>query len=131
MLTANVRLHYNSVMKRCGRCQHWLPFDAFTPNTSRRDGLQAFCKECHPAYMRAHYEANREYYLAKARRSNARRYELFRNKLWELKSGPCQDCGVRYSPWVMRFDHVRGDAFQRQHSMEQIARRVAQRSCKM
>ena len=99
LLTANVRSLYNSVMKRCGRCERWLAVDAFTPNRSRRDGLQAYCQECQRAYMRAHYEANREYYLAKARRSNARRYESFRKQLWELKSGPRQDCGLQYPPW--------------------------------
>ena len=96
-------------MKRCGRCEHWLPPEAFTPNRSRRDGLQAFCQECQRAYMRAHYEANRAYYLAKARRSNAKAHHVFRERLWELKSAPCQDCGVQYPPWVMQFDHVRGD----------------------
>jgi hypothetical protein len=24
------------------------------------------------------------------------------------KDGPCTDCGVRYPPYVMQFDHVRG-----------------------
>lgn len=59
--------------------------------------------------MRSHYEANREYYLAKARRSNVKRNAVFRRRLWELKSVPCRDCGVQYPPWVMQFDHVRGD----------------------
>jgi hypothetical protein len=27
----------------------------------------------------------------------------------ELKSRPCVDCGVRYPPYVMDFDHVRGE----------------------
>jgi hypothetical protein len=26
----------------------------------------------------------------------------------ELKNVPCADCGVRYPPYVMQFDHVRG-----------------------
>jgi hypothetical protein len=60
------------------------------------------------AYMRAHYEANRDYYLAKALRSNSKRRTDVRAMLHELKSVPCAACGTAYPPWVMEFDHVRG-----------------------
>jgi len=58
--------------------------------------------------MREHYAANHEYYLAKAKRSNTKRYEELRRQLVALKSVPCTDCGQRFPPWVMDFDHVRG-----------------------
>ena len=58
--------------------------------------------------MREHYEKNRAYYLAKARRSNLKHRVWLRTKLQELKAVPCADCGVQYPPWVMEFDHVRG-----------------------
>ena len=32
-----------------------------------------------------------------------------REKLKELKSGPCTDCGVSYPYYVMQFDHVGTD----------------------
>ena len=59
--------------------------------------------------MRAHYEANRPYYLAKARRSNDKRYASFRQLLRDLKSVPCTDCHGIFPPYVMDFDHVGDD----------------------
>lgn len=32
-----------------------------------------------------------------------------RNIIIRAKAVPCADCGVRYPPYVMDFDHVRGD----------------------
>lgn len=32
-----------------------------------------------------------------------------RGILHEAKDVPCADCGVRYPPYVMQFDHVRGE----------------------
>jgi len=40
--------------------------------------------------------------------ANKRRRER-KQFLYKRKSVPCQDCGVRYPPYVMDFDHVRGD----------------------
>jgi hypothetical protein len=33
---------------------------------------------------------------------------FMRKYVWSQKDKPCADCGVKYSPWVMDFDHVRG-----------------------
>lgn len=71
--------------------------------------MQSFCRECQRAYMRAHYEANRPYYLAKARRSNDKRLASFRQLLRDLKSVPCADCNATFPPYVMDFDHVGDD----------------------
>ena len=95
-------------MKRCSRCELWLDRSAFTPNRARPDGLQTFCRECQREYLREHYYANRAYYLAKALKSNTKRRVLVRAKIHELKAVPCADCGLRYPPYVMQFDHVRG-----------------------
>lgn len=66
------------------------------------------CKECQRAYLKGHYARNRPYYLAKARRLNARRWAELKGLLHELKSRPCTDYGLTYPPWIMEFDHVRG-----------------------
>ena len=55
-----------------------------------------------------HYAANRDYYLAKAKRSNLKKRLFRRDLLRQLKSVPCMDCGVAYPTHVMEFDHVRG-----------------------
>lgn len=96
-------------MKRCGRCEHWLPLAAFTPNRSRRDGLQAYCQECQRAYTRAHYDANREYYLAKARKARPRFIEQMKQFIAQCKAVPCADCKGTYPSYVMDFDHVGDD----------------------
>lgn len=45
-----------------------------------------------------------------ARRIKERRYQqLRRERVWKHKRKPCMDCGVQYSPWIMDFDHVRGE----------------------
>jgi hypothetical protein len=85
-----------------------LPVSSFSINRARWDGLQRVCRECQRAYVRQHYEGNRAYYLAKAQRSNKKRRELLRAELRRLEDVPCADCGVKYAPWVMQFDHVRG-----------------------
>ncbi|TME49760.1 MAG: hypothetical protein E6I55_01495 [Chloroflexi bacterium] len=59
--------------------------------------------------MREHYVANRDYYLAKALRSNKKQRTWLRLLLKELKAVPCADCGIQYPSWVMEFDHVRGE----------------------
>ena len=95
-------------MKRCPKCERTLPLDDFAGNVARRDGKQLYCRPCQRAYVRAHYETNVGYYLAKARRSNAKRVQIFRQAIRMAKDVPCADCGERYGPWMMDFDHVRG-----------------------
>ena len=60
---------------------------------------------------RAYYLSNKACYL---RRQRLKR-EAIRELLENLKSGPCVDCGVRYPPYVMDFDHR--DPAQKQFSI--------------
>lgn len=50
--------------------------------------------------------------LDKRRKFNAKwaadKRRRHRERLWSRKDLPCTDCGVKYSPWMMQFDHVRG-----------------------
>jgi hypothetical protein len=56
------------------------------------------------AYQRAHYHANKEIW-----RRKRMHYEA---KIWNLilpgKDKPCADCGRRWHPLVMEFDHRPG-----------------------
>src|SRR5882672_2772443 len=45
--------------------------------------------------------ANNTFFQARYRQSRAK-------TLRELKNKPCADCGLKYLPCVMHFDHVRG-----------------------
>src|SRR5438105_15023153 len=119
-------------MKRCSRCGQWLDRASFTPNASRRDGLQTFCHECQRAYMREHYVANREYYLAKALRSNKKQRTWLRLLLMELKAVPCADCGhpIPLLGYGVR-SCARREAFQRERGPHVQSRCASRRSCKM
>ena len=96
-------------MKVCGKCREAKPLDQFTVNRSRKDGLNGYCKSCHRDYTKAHYKAHKQYYVDKARKSSVKltadRVEWMR----ALKDKPCKDCGGRFHPCAMDFDHCHGD----------------------
>lgn len=51
--------------------------------------------------QKKHYEANKQYYVDKARRQK----EVVAEKVRQAKNKPCDDCGVSYPYYVMDFDH--------------------------
>jgi hypothetical protein len=66
------------------------------------------CLDCRRAAGRAHYRANRAYYLAKARRRTERVIQETRAWLLTyLREHPCVDCGVN-DVRVLEFDHRDG-----------------------
>jgi hypothetical protein len=56
------------------------------------------------AYQRAHYHANKESW----RRKRMRYEEKMRAMILAAKDRPCADCGGRWHPMVMEFDHLPG-----------------------
>lgn len=60
-------------------------------------------------YARAHYAANKESYVRSAEQTKLRRKETLQAILNIAKDKPCMDCGTKYPPYVMDFDHVRGE----------------------
>lgn len=90
--------------KYCARCGRNRDVRFFTPNKSRYDGLTSSCNDCHRRYVREHYGKNKSIYIEKAKKQTL----VLRQLINELKSVPCMDCGNRYSPWVMDFDHRDG-----------------------
>jgi hypothetical protein len=62
----------------------------------------------HREYMRGWYQKHRDEHLARTVDVNRRARARVRELIAELKSGPCTDCGGRFPPFVMDFDHVRG-----------------------
>ncbi len=53
-------------MKKCTSCSVEKSFDAFHKDASRKDGHRNRCKVCVAAYMRTHYENNKDAIVAKA-----------------------------------------------------------------
>jgi hypothetical protein len=56
-------VHFESDVKRCGRCGEAKPLTAFSRDSGRKDGLQKRCKAC----QSAHFQANRDRNLARQR----------------------------------------------------------------
>lgn len=82
-------------MKSCKEC-------GTTENLATRSRL---CKPCHNAYTRAHYQANKKYYVDKAARRNSEVRAA--NRVWMieyLRNHPCVDCGSTDIE-VLQFDH--------------------------
>jgi hypothetical protein len=57
------------------------------------------------ANSRVYRVENKERIIANDRAARTRKIEFMR----AIKDGPCIDCGVEYPPYVMDFDHVRGE----------------------
>lgn len=94
--------------KTCCRCGLSKPLSEFTKNRARKDGYNQSCQPCHKAYQQAHYASNKAYYIKKAKVwTVAQRRELVAI-VEKAKDVPCLDCGVKYPPYVLEFDHVRG-----------------------
>jgi|ERR671936_2466372 hypothetical protein len=66
-------------------------------------------REYNREYQRRWYKANRELHMERVLKVNRRRRELGKDYVDDLKRVPCADCGVKYPPYVMDFDHVRGE----------------------
>lgn len=49
-----------------------------------------------------HYQRNKEQYILKNKELRTKRLEFVNS----LKNKPCTDCGIKYPPYVMEFDHL-------------------------
>ena len=86
-------------MITCKTCHIEKSLDSYTPSQQRRKGR---CKDCQKNYSRQHYLNNKDEYLD---RDKIRRDE-YRKLIAQYKDVPCKDCGKKYRPHVMDFDHV-------------------------
>jgi hypothetical protein len=66
-------------------------------------------REYNREYQRRWYKANWELHMQRVLKVSRQRRELGKGYIDELKRVPCADCGVEYPPFVMDFDHVRGE----------------------
>ena len=96
------------VPKTCARCRRVLPLREFP--LRRKDGTKRYghCRACKAAYQRQWYERNRARHVANVAALRRARREANKRVVAAAKSVPCADCGRRYPPYVMDFDHVRG-----------------------
>jgi hypothetical protein len=65
-------------------------------------------REYNPEYQRIWYRKNRELHMQRVLRVTRRARERVQRYIDEQKRCPCADCGGRFPPFLMDFDHVRG-----------------------
>lgn len=92
-------------MKLCNKCGIWKDESEFAWKLKAKGTRNTQCKECHKEYSKGHYDNKKQYYVDKARVSNAIAYarnkEFVNNYLIE---NPCVDCGETDIE-VLQFDH--------------------------
>jgi hypothetical protein len=92
------------MQKRCSRCKE-VKLVAQFHRWKRGDGYQPWCKACRKAYD-ASYSART---LARRRQHRAERKREFVVWYEALKADrPCADCGGRFPPAAMQWDHLPG-----------------------
>ena len=91
--------------KQCCRCGEVKALEAFSFKDRQKAILHSYCRACHAAWNRGHYERTRATYIASARRNNARyQAENLRRLIEYLLEHRCADCGEG-DPVVLDFDH--------------------------
>ena len=115
-------------MKTCCKCKQSKPLSDFHNNRAKPDGKQNQCVACKKSTDAVHYKNNAEQQAARNKAAYLRRVEYVNN----VKDVPCADCGVKYMPFAMDLDHVRGkkvanlsDMKIRLFSMDKIIEEIA------
>ena len=99
------------MQRTCGRCGGLKPLTEFAWRRKEKGQRDNYCRPCRAAYHREHYEANRERYLAQAkRRKDAVRASNYQQLIQFLSEHPCVDCGES-DVLVLEFDHVAEKSF--------------------
>jgi hypothetical protein len=97
--------------RECPRCRRSQPIEAFAWKRKTQKIRQTYCRKCMAEYNRAHYLANRDAYLERARaRGIAVRNERVAFLIEYFAEHPCVDCGES-DPVVLEFDHLEDKAF--------------------
>ena len=91
------------MVKHCPRCGEDKD-EAEFHRWRERDGRQVWCKSCRRVYDAAYHQRVKER-RREQRRRRAREIRAFMN---ELKQNPCADCGQRFDPAAMQWDHLPG-----------------------
>lgn len=92
-------------MKTCHRCLLDKPLTEYNKNAAKPDGYGSTCRSCMKVYRKAHYESNKESYIARITERREKVIEENVKNLYEyLLTHPCVDCGITDTR-VLEFDH--------------------------
>lgn len=111
MMSKEKLKEYYANRRRCNNCDKWKLFEEFSLNYS-------FCKSCRQLLdgrkktepktstaKRRYYEKHKAVCIARSKE----RFVKARALLNALKDRPCLDCGRRFPPCAMDFDHRDGE----------------------
>ncbi len=99
---------YDTETITCRKCGLDLQPDAFDFRDKVRGLRKTTCRDCVRAYSKAHYEANRDVYIARAKAGNRKTVADQRSIIAGLRGRPCTDCKGVFPPECMEFDHRSG-----------------------
>lgn len=102
-------------MRRCCTCKRRKPLTAFH---RKGDGYHSSCKVCRTQYNRSYYQKHGDKIRRSNRESDSKRVQHTRAIIDDLKHGPCKDCGRKFNPWQMDFDHR--DEEQKEHDISHM-----------
>jgi len=91
--------------KFCGSCHQNKSISEFAKNTTKKSGLQVYCKECQKQKDKERYPRTKESH-ALSKKLLRRRNQLAVHEY--LTTHPCVDCPAS-DPDMLSFDHVRGE----------------------
>lgn len=89
-------------MTKCPDCKLEKQDKDFGKNSSRPSGKQNYCKDCMKIRSINSYRKHKKEYFLRAYDRN----KFIDNLINTAKDRPCTDCGVKYPPYVMDFDHI-------------------------
>jgi hypothetical protein len=101
-------------MKQCCKCKQEKPLTDFNKKSANRDGLERYCKECHRAKNRKHYEANKAKYVAQSIAYGKQYKDWYKDLKKDLR---CERCGEDH-PATIEFHHL--DPTEKENSVSQM-----------
>lgn len=90
-------------MKICSKCGIEKTPESFNKCARNKDGLHAYCRDCH----KAHYRNNKDRHYQNVKKVRAAYREKVLEELRKILIVGCVDCG-NDDLRVLDFDHVRG-----------------------
>ncbi len=111
---------------KCIKCQAELPSNSFSIRSNgKRNNV---CRDCQKEYRQKHYRKNKQYYKNKNKDNRKR----LTSEVNELKNYSCTDCGEKYEPFCMDFDHISDNKYDavakmihNTHSLERIKEEIS------
>lgn len=95
-------------MKRCDGCTENKDESCFSWKNKAKGIKVGYCKTCKTKYNKSWYEKHKDAQKARVKARAKRLFDEAVAIINKFKDRPCTDCGHKFHPVAMDFDHVRG-----------------------